>query len=88
MRLPLVESEYAIPMSALARFFFTQYESGVQNIQLSIARAAQTMDPSGSQVVHCDQAYFTYTFANNQFVSLVSTSLGVRLAYDISYRYG
>ena len=62
--------EYAeIPTSTLARLFLMHYQSGIQNINLSVPGARSTEPNQGVQYIESHQASITYAYTNEQHVS-------------------
>ncbi|KAL9060600.1 MAG: hypothetical protein Q9162_000551 [Coniocarpon cinnabarinum] len=65
-------SEFSVPMATLARFFSAQYESGVQNIQLSVFRA-QVRTKGRLRVIMSLQhqkfeSFFFESMGNDEFI--------------------
>lgn len=67
--------QYEIPYPALARYFYTHFESGVRNIQMIIERANEKDLPNNGHYVESIKASFVYWFENNSQVCCLG-SLG------------
>lgn len=55
--------QFEIPNNLLARYYFTLFESGVQNVQLVIEQAREAVRQQGP-CVECQKATFIYWFEN------------------------
>ena len=56
---------WEIPTSALARYYWTHFSSGVQNMQMIMENARSKDLPSGGHIVECAKSSFIYWFADD-----------------------
>lgn len=62
--------QFAINASSLARYYWTYFDSGVQNIQLQLEGVRESALPNGGgSIVHCNRARYIFWFENNTQVS-------------------
>ncbi|KAL4938942.1 LIM-domain binding protein-domain-containing protein [Aspergillus oleicola] len=57
--------QFEIATPALARYYFTQFTSGIRQIQMVIEGARERESPNGGHIVECPKAYFIYWFTND-----------------------
>ncbi|THY82293.1 hypothetical protein D6C95_08811 [Aureobasidium pullulans] len=58
--------QFAINASSLARYYWTYFDSGVQNIQLQLEGVRESALPNGGgSIVHCNRARYIFWFENN-----------------------
>ena len=60
--------QYDITFPALARYFHTHFDSGIQTMQLIITGATERVIQNGTHTVDCDKASFVYWFDNGSQV--------------------
>lgn len=60
--------QYEIPYPALARYFFTHFESGVRNMQLIMERGLEKELPNNGHFVESQKSSFVYWFDNGSQV--------------------
>ena len=59
---------YEIPTSALARYYCSHFNSGVQSIQMIMENASQKDLPNGNHLVESQKCSFVYWFTNGHQV--------------------
>ncbi|KAL4968494.1 LIM domain-binding protein [Aspergillus stella-maris] len=57
--------QFEIATPALARYYFTQFTSGIRQIQMVTEGAREREAPNGGHIVECPKANFIYWFTNN-----------------------
>jgi hypothetical protein len=67
--------EFEIQYAALARYYFTHFDSGVRNVQIILQNAQEKELPNNSHFVECQKANFIYWFDNGSQVSQDSSLL-------------
>lgn len=61
--------QYEITFPALARYFYTHFESGIQNMQMIIERGTEKELPNSGHYVESSKSSFVYWFDNGSQVS-------------------
>lgn len=56
--------EFTINAAALARYYWTHFESGVLNMQMKVEGTKENAIPGGGSVASCEKAHLTFWFAN------------------------
>lgn len=56
--------QFEITTAALARYYWTQFNSGIKQIQMIVEAAVEKDLPSGGQVVESQRTFFIYWFDN------------------------
>jgi hypothetical protein len=56
--------QFEISTPALARFYVTQFNTGIKQIQLVVEGARERDLPNGGHIVEAPKAYFIYSFTN------------------------
>ncbi len=84
------EKSYDITFHALPRFFHTQFDSGVKNIQLVIDKTTDLQPNNGRHVIETSKASMVYWFEGGSHVSVYINrcSIDIRLliiSADCSY---
>lgn len=62
--------QFEISTPALARYYFTQFTSGIRQIQMLVEGARETALPNGGHVVDSRKTSFIYWFTNDTQVCL------------------
>ena len=70
--------QYEIPYPALARYFFTHFESGVRNMQLMIEKGSEKELPNSAHFVESQKSSFIYWFENGSQVCPTFARMGCR----------
>ena len=60
---------WEVPTSALARYYWTHFSSGVQNLQMIMENARSKELPNGHHCVECTKSSFIYWFADDCHVN-------------------
>lgn len=66
---------YEVVYAALPRYFFSQFSTDVENLQITLDGAVERNAGSETKVT-CDRAKFIYTFKNQCQVSSISLTFG------------
>jgi len=66
--------QYEITYPALARYFHTHFDSGIQTMQLILTGTTERQLPTG-QFVDCEKASFVYWFDNGSQVCCMQSHL-------------
>lgn len=61
--------EFTINAHSLGRFYWTHFDSGVQNLQMKVEGAKEIPMANGGALVACERAQITHWFANGTQVS-------------------
>jgi hypothetical protein len=64
------EKSYDITFHALPRFFHTQFDSGVKNIQLIMDKTTELQPNNGRHVIETSRASMVYWFEGGSHVSV------------------
>jgi hypothetical protein len=85
--------QYEITVPALARYFYTHFESGVQNMQLIMEKGSEKELPNNSYYLESSKSSFIYWFdngsqVNHEMVLIVSTCANKSLAGCHRYSQG
>ena len=67
--------QFEISTPALARYYWTQFNSGVKQIQMIVEGAQEKDLPSGGQIVESGKTSFIYWFVNGCQVSAITSLL-------------
>ncbi|EEH23045.2 hypothetical protein PABG_05256 [Paracoccidioides brasiliensis Pb03] len=73
--------QFEISTPALARYYYTQFTSGIRHIQMIVENAQEKELPTGSQIVESHKTCFIYFLANDCQVVAHGT---LRAHYDIN----
>lgn len=65
--------QFEIPTAAVARYYWSQFNSGVKNIQMFIEGAVERRFPNGGCFVESPRCTIVYWFANGHEVSLLNS---------------
>ncbi|KAL5335275.1 LIM-domain binding protein-domain-containing protein [Aspergillus crustosus] len=57
--------QFEISTPALARYYLTQFTSGIRQIQMLVEGARERESPNGGHIVECPKASFIYWFTND-----------------------
>ena len=60
--------QYEIPFPALARYFYTHFESGVCSMQMMVERAVEHRLPNDQSFIASEKTSFIYGFENGSQV--------------------
>lgn len=61
--------EFTVPAASLPRYYWTHYNSGVQNLQMKVESAKESQLPNACWVVGFEKAQFTFWYGNGTQVS-------------------
>lgn len=76
---------YEIPTSALARYYCSHFNSGVQSIQMYMENANQRDLSNGYHIVESDRCSFTYWFTNgHQVRTFCPISIAFKNLHDLA----
>ncbi len=67
--------QFEIATPALARYYLTQFTSGIRQIQMLIEGARERDSPNGGHIVECPRASFIYWFTNDSQVSCILSAI-------------
>lgn len=73
--------QFEISTPALARFYLTQFTSGIKRIQMVVEGARERDTPNGGHIVEAGKAYFIYWFTND---TQLFTNGHLRAQFDIN----
>ena len=69
--------QFEIVCAALPRYFYTVFNTDIQNIQITLDGAKENTGPAETKVT-CDRAKFIYTYENQCQVCASLSYLGLR----------
>ena len=64
--------QFEVSTPALARYYLTQFMSGIRQIQMLVESARETPTPNGGHTVESPKTSFIYWFTNDTQVCLVT----------------
>lgn len=67
--------QFEVSTPALARYYLTQFTSGIRQIQMLVESARETPTPNGGHTVGSPKTSFIYWFTNDTQVCLVTLRL-------------
>lgn len=67
--------QFTINASSLPRYYWTYFDSGVQNIQLQLEGVREVPTPNNGHWVSCNRARYIFWFANNTQVCALWNSI-------------
>lgn len=70
--------QFEISTPALARYYLTQFTSGIRQIQMLVEGARERDSPNGGRIVESRRTSFIYWFTNESQVCLLFVRLDVR----------
>lgn len=73
--------QYEITFPALARYFYTHFESGIKNMQMIVERATEKELPNNTHFIESQKSSFIYWFDSGSQVSKVLGSIASELLY-------
>lgn len=62
--------QFEISTPALARYYLTQFNSGIRHIQMLVEGVRETASPSGGHIVESAKTSFIYWFTNDSQVRI------------------
>lgn len=75
--------QFEISTPALARYYLTQFNSGIKQIQMVVEGAREHNMPNGGHMVDAAKAYFIYWFTND---TQLFTNGHLRAHFDMHYK--